>query len=82
MKLQSDNTLNSFFPLFFLHTECVNDNIQLAGGSSSNEGRVEICQNGRWGTVCSNGWDINDATVVCRHLGLPFLSKLMFNIIL
>ena len=57
--------------------DCIHNAVQLVGGSSPTEGRVEICQNGEWGTVCHNNWDSHDALVVCRELKLPTQSKII-----
>ena len=49
--------------------QCSDGDIRLVGSTSPLEGRVEICYEGVWGTVCSLAWHTIDASVVCRQLG-------------
>ena len=54
--------------------KCTNGDIRLVDGIIENEGRVEICVNGVWGTICDQGWDKTDAHIACKQLGHPELS--------
>ena len=49
--------------------ECNETDVRLEDGATQEDGRVEICLGGLWGSVCDTNWDAKDARVVCRQLG-------------
>ena len=58
---------------------CIDGSIRLIGGTRPNEGRVEVCLNNRWGTVCDDAWGTVDASVACRQLGYSAHSKHVYT---
>ena len=61
---------------------CTEGDIRLEGTVSPLAGRVEVCYDGVWGTVCSDYWSRADATVVCRQLGLSSTGKVTLTYVL
>ena len=50
-------------------SNCSHGDLRLAGGIKPNEGRVEVCINSVWGSVCDRGWNKEDANTACGQLG-------------
>ena len=55
--------------IFLCFTACNQGDIRLIGGTDDREGRVEVCNQNQWGSVCDVSWDMSDANVVCRQAG-------------
>uniref|UniRef100_A0A3P8TWM8 SRCR domain-containing protein n=1 Tax=Amphiprion percula TaxID=161767 RepID=A0A3P8TWM8_AMPPE len=45
------------------------DSVRLVGGTHLCSGRLQVKWNQVWSSVCSDGFDLQDAEVVCRELG-------------
>ena len=50
------------------NNSCIYGTIKLVGDDDYS-GKVEICINHMWTSICNNNWDEKDAIVACRQLG-------------
>lgn len=57
------------------YPNCNLGDLRLVGGTTNREGRIEICIDGQWGTICDDGWSSFDARVACRQMGFAALSN-------
>ncbi|CAI8032258.1 Deleted in malignant brain tumors 1 protein, partial [Geodia barretti] len=49
-------------------TLCTTGDIRLAGTFRPQQGRVEICINNQWGTICDDSWNQHSVNFVCTSL--------------
>jgi len=54
-------------------SECSSGDLRLAGGGRETEGRVEICVEGFWGTVCDSGWGQKRHLLCASNLTCSYL---------
>ena len=55
---------------------CDNGDLRLVDGATSSEGRLEVCINDAWGSVCSLYWTNNEANVACGKLEYLSIGKI------
>ncbi len=59
-------------------TDCSDGAVRLVNGNNSLEGRLEVCFNRVWGTVCDSGFNADDAQVICNQLMVPYQGECTF----
>ena len=64
-----NNALYDYYAESLTQNFCTHGDVRLVGTPLTSQGVVEICLNSHWGRVCRDGWDNNDAKVVCNQLG-------------
>ena len=67
----------------YLHSEpnnCNEGDVRLVNGTVENQGRLEVCTGGVWGTVCSSGFSRAAAYVACKQLGLDDINGMCLYI--
>ena len=63
--------------LFTVAQSCDHGDIRLSDGPTMFEGRVEVCVDDEWVTVCNDFWGHNEMAVVCRQLGFSTTGEIL-----
>lgn len=60
-------------------SSCSDGDLRLVGGNTTNQGRLQICINSAWGSVCDSlgTFTRSEAKVACRQLGILQVEGLL-----
>ena len=58
---------------------CTNGEARLIDGPSVSRGRLEVCLNQAWVTVCSSGFGIEESMVACGQLGFQRYGRIIMK---
>ena len=78
-KINTNKILDLELWPFYAESCSVEGAVQLTGGQTEAEGRVEYCSEGVWSSVCDNTWDAVDASVICNQLGFLSAGELLLQ---
>ena len=62
-----------------IYSNCSDGDIRLVNGSNILEGRVELCINRAWGTVCDATFSEDEANVICNQTGYRYNGILQLS---
>ena len=60
---------NYIIIFYYPIVQCKHGSVQLVGTGAVSFGRVEVCINGVWSTICDHHWTVTEASVICSQLG-------------
>ena len=65
----------------FILVDCTDGDIRIIPYGTSSVGRVEVCSDSFWGTICNDFFDHADAQVICRQLGYNTIGMLLIQVL-
>ena len=54
--------------ILYKTADCEEEEVRLQDGTDRSNGRVEVCHSGIWSSLCSDKWNLSDASVLCKQL--------------
>ena len=62
-----------------VESDCNDWDLRVMDGASVREGRVEICFNNAWGTICNENYGVTDARILCSQLNFESKQYLLLS---
>lgn len=64
------------------YEDCVDGSVRLVNGTNPLEGRVELCVNNAWGTICDSEFSEDLADIICNQTGFKYNGRIHIDSII